>query len=128
MAGLKTRRQQAEISAVVGSNLKRIRLLAGLSQETLGERLGITFQQVQKYERGTNRISAPVLVQLAAILSVDIADFFAGCTPNSNVKGISSNPIPNLSQRTIDLAERLNTMPPGKARDGLFSLIEAMSE
>lgn len=51
-------------------------MLIGLSQEKLGERLGLTFQQVQKYEKGSNRISASRLYQMAQILSVPVQFFF----------------------------------------------------
>jgi transcriptional regulator with XRE-family HTH domain len=59
----------------VGSRMRTRRLLAGMSQERLGEALGITFQQIQKYEKGTNRISASRLVEIARILDVGI-DYF----------------------------------------------------
>ncbi len=52
------------------------RMLVGLSQEKLGERLGLTFQQVQKYEKGSNRVSASRLYQMAQILSVPVQFFF----------------------------------------------------
>lgn len=54
------------------------RLLASCSQEKLGEALGVTFQQVQKYEKGTNRISASRLKQIAEMLGVSVAFFFHG--------------------------------------------------
>jgi transcriptional regulator with XRE-family HTH domain len=62
----------------VGSRIRFNRTEAGLSQETLAEALGITFQQVQKYERGTNRVSASRLYQLALIFNVPIGSFFDG--------------------------------------------------
>jgi len=52
------------------------RMLVGLSQEKLGERLGLTFQQVQKYEKGSNRVSASRLYQMAQILGVPVQFFF----------------------------------------------------
>jgi len=62
----------------VGSRVRMRRMLAGVSQEKLGEALGLTFQQVQKYEKGTNRISASRLQQIAKMLSVPVAFFFEG--------------------------------------------------
>ena len=62
----------------VGSRIRTRRLLVGLSQEKLGEGLGITFQQVQKYERGTNRISASRLQQASRVLGVPIEYFYEG--------------------------------------------------
>src|SRR3982074_1994905 len=62
----------------VGSRLRMRRLMLNLSQEKLGDALGITFQQVQKYEKGTNRISASRLQQAAQILHVSAPFFFEG--------------------------------------------------
>lgn len=60
----------------VGSRVRLRRLLLGMSQERLGEQLGLTFQQVQKYEKGVNRIGASRLHQIATILEVPISYFF----------------------------------------------------
>ena len=62
----------------VGSRLRMRRLMLNVSQEKLGDALGITFQQVQKYEKGTNRISASRLQQAAQILHVSAPFFFEG--------------------------------------------------
>ncbi len=70
----------------VGGRVRMRRILIGLSQEKLGEQLGLTFQQVQKYEKGSNRISASRLWQMARILGVPVAFFFDDIpdTPNEN--------------------------------------------
>ena len=60
----------------VGSRVRMRRVLVGMSQERLGEALGLTFQQVQKYEKGTNRIGASRLQQIAGTLQVPVAFFF----------------------------------------------------
>ena len=62
----------------VGTQVRARRILLGLSQEKLAEGLGITFQQVQKYERGSNRISASRLYNIAQLLDVPITYFFEG--------------------------------------------------
>ena len=64
------------IDVHVGSRIRLRRTMLGLSQEKLGERLGITFQQVQKYEKGTNRVGASRLQNIAGILDVPVAFFF----------------------------------------------------
>lgn len=64
------------IDVLVGSRVRMRRLMLGLSQEKLGERLGITFQQVQKYEKGTNRVGASRLVAISEILNVAPGFFF----------------------------------------------------
>lgn len=62
----------------VGSRVRMRRILLGMSQEKLGEALGLTFQQVQKYEKGTNRIGASRLQQISKTLNVPPAFFFDG--------------------------------------------------
>jgi transcriptional regulator with XRE-family HTH domain len=61
----------------VGSRIRMRRNILGMSQEKLGESLGITFQQIQKYEKGTNRVGASRLQAIASILDVPVAFFFA---------------------------------------------------
>jgi len=62
----------------VGSRVRMRRGLLGMSQEKLGEALGVTFQQIQKYEKGSNRIGASRLNQIAQILGVPVSFFFEG--------------------------------------------------
>ena len=71
-----TRRDPNFVDLHVGSRLRMRRQLVGMSQEKLGELLGITFQQVQKYEKGANRISASRLYFAAKILAVPVQFFF----------------------------------------------------
>jgi transcriptional regulator with XRE-family HTH domain len=68
------------IDSHVGARLRMRRMLVGMSQEKLGTALGITFQQIQKYEKGANRIGASRLQELARILQVPPAFFFDGAT------------------------------------------------
>ena len=71
-----TRRDPNYIDVHVGSRIRMRRQLVSMSQEKLGELLGITFQQVQKYEKGSNRISASRLFYAAKILGVPVQAFF----------------------------------------------------
>ncbi|NLR99279.1 helix-turn-helix transcriptional regulator [Rhizobium sp. P38BS-XIX] len=64
------------IDAYVGSRVRTRRLMLGMSQERLAEQIGVTFQQVQKYEKGTNRIGASRLQAIASVLAVQVAFFF----------------------------------------------------
>jgi transcriptional regulator with XRE-family HTH domain len=95
----------------VGGRIRAIRKAAGLSQEKLADHLGISFQQVQKYERGTNRISASKLFEAAGLLGVEISDFFAGLNAAGQVDG-STTPRQRASadvglRRLVDLYEGL---------------------
>jgi transcriptional regulator with XRE-family HTH domain len=62
----------------VGSRVRMRRMLIGMSQEKLGQTLGVTFQQVQKYEKGTNRIGASRLQHIASVLGVSVDFLFEG--------------------------------------------------
>ncbi len=74
-------RRANPIDVHVGSRVRLRRMLLGVSQEKLGEQLGLTFQQVQKYEKGVNRIGASRLFDLSKVLSVPI-DYFYGSSSN----------------------------------------------
>jgi transcriptional regulator with XRE-family HTH domain len=72
----------------VGSRVRMRRMMLGMSQEKLGDALGLTFQQVQKYEKGTNRIGASRLQQISYILQVPVAFFFEGApSPHPTPEG-----------------------------------------
>jgi len=81
----------------VGSRVRMRRMMLGMSQEKLGNALGLTFQQVQKYEKGTNRIGASRLQQIAQILQVAVSFFFEGAphlAPSTRMEGMSEAPSP----------------------------------
>ncbi len=74
----------------VGSRVRMRRMMVGMSQEKLGESLGITFQQIQKYEKGTSRIGASRLQQISVVLGVPVAFFFVGVpTTGPETEGFS---------------------------------------
>lgn len=70
------KKQPNPIDIHVGSRVRLRRMMMNMSQEKLGESLGITFQQIQKYEKGTNRIGASRLQHIARVLSVPVSYFF----------------------------------------------------
>ncbi len=72
----KRNKEYAYVDVHVGDRIRVRRMLLGMNQEKLGEGLGVTFQQVQKYENGANRVSAARLFQLSKILNVPMSDFF----------------------------------------------------
>ena len=82
----------------VGSRVRMRRMMLSMSQEKLGDALRLTFQQVQKYEKGTNRIGASRLQQIASILQVPVAFFFEGAPDlvgNSPQGGAPNAPSPS---------------------------------
>ncbi len=80
----------------VGSRVRMRRMMLGMSQEKLGDALGLTFQQVQKYEKGTNRIGASRLQQISLILQVPVSFFFEGApTVHSGPRSDGMNEAPS---------------------------------
>jgi len=73
-----TKKAPSHTDRHVGSRIRARRLATGLSQEKLGEALGVTFQQVQKYEKGTNRVGAGRLLEVSSILGVPVSYFYEG--------------------------------------------------
>src|SRR5436189_681918 len=71
-------RRANPVDVHVGSRVRLRRMMLGMSQEKLGESLGITFQQIQKYEKGTNRIGASRLQHIARVLTMPVSYFFEG--------------------------------------------------
>ncbi|MGH6673844.1 MAG: helix-turn-helix domain-containing protein [Xanthobacteraceae bacterium] len=81
----------------VGSRVRMRRMMLGMSQEKLGDALGLTFQQVQKYEKGTNRIGASRLQQISHTLQVPVSFFFDGAPHvpgGARVEGMGEAPSP----------------------------------
>jgi len=78
----------------VGSRVRMRRMMLSMSQEKLGDALGLTFQQVQKYEKGTNRIGASRLQQIAHFLQVPVSFFFEGAPQSAGHGGMSEAPSP----------------------------------
>ena len=72
----KTRGKAKQLDIVIGKNLSHYRKIAGCSQDTLAEAAGVSFQQIQKYEKGTNRIAASTLIEFARVLDVSIDQFY----------------------------------------------------
>ena len=100
----------------LGARLRRLRILRGFSQSELGDRLGgLTFQQIQKYERGANRISATRLYEIAVLLKVPITYFFEELPPTvvepignearSLARSITAIANPLLRRKVLQLIE-----------------------
>lgn len=94
----------------VGAKIRQLRVKAGTSQERLATALGIKFQQLQKYERGMNRVSASRLYQLAQIFDVPVGSFFKGFKEEAGRrKSVSAGRFDWLEATGGDLMERQET-------------------
>ncbi len=101
-------KQPHHVDVHVGGRVKQRRLLRGLSQEQLGTSLGLTFQQVQKYEKGTNRISSSRLWEIATILGVPISFFYDGLKEKANSSGLEGAQDPFVSAASSTEGLKLN--------------------
>jgi len=120
----------------VGSRVRLRRTLLGLSQERLADALGLTFQQVQKYERGANRIGASRLHQLSRILEVPVSFFFEemGTAPRSTEAGAAAAEQPSgfdhdpmTKRETLELVRAYYRIPNEKVRKRIFEMIKAVA-
>ena len=91
----------------VGSRVRMRRIMLGMSQEKLGDALGLTFQQVQKYEKGTNRIGASRLQQIAHFLQVPVSFFFEGGPDLAGPAGTMEAPSPSYVSDFLATSEGL---------------------
>ncbi|MBX2854150.1 MAG: helix-turn-helix domain-containing protein [Rhodobacteraceae bacterium] len=120
-----------EIDAHVGKKLRQRRWMLGLTQQQLGDRIGIKFQQVQKYETGQNRIAASRLWELARATEVDIAYFFEGLGEEDSVADM--NAVATTAARgdvmsnreTIELVRAYYRTPETQRRP-IFDLLRVM--
>lgn len=120
----------------VGSRVRMRRTLLGMSQTKLGEALGLTFQQVQKYERGSNRIGASRLYHLSQILDVPISFFFddmppldEGAAPGMrDVARPSFEPDPLVKRETLKLVRAYYRIANPAARKSLFEMTKAIAK
>ena len=128
-----------QVDAHVGTRVRMRRTLLGLSQEKLGDALGLTFQQVQKYERGANRIGASRLFQLSLILDVPVSFFFedmvepeAG-TPQGIAIGLaegadSFDHDPMAKRESLELVRSYYRITDEKLRRRVFELVKALGK
>jgi transcriptional regulator with XRE-family HTH domain len=115
----------------VGTRLRLRRTLLGLSQETLGEAVGITFQQLQKYERGANRISASRLFNLAQVLGVPVGFFFEDLSTGEAIgKRAAGNDVEleaMARRETLELVRAYYRISDPAIRKRAFDLVKALA-
>jgi len=113
-------RSTTEFDRLIGQRLRKLRLAKGLTQDGLGKRIGISFQQIQKYENGSNRISASRLNEIAASLDVPVTYFF------SQDELPEAPSTTDVADQVIRVARELSEIPEGPIRDQLFNLIKTI--
>jgi len=120
------------VDAHVGSRIRLRRQLIKMTQQKLAEQLGITFQQVQKYERGSNRVSASRLYLLSIVLDVPVSFFFEGidgAVPGDEPRQASKAIMELISSRDgVKLAEAYNSISDSAVRRRILMLVRSLSE
>jgi transcriptional regulator with XRE-family HTH domain len=133
----KTKGTPDDIDIHVGGRLRVRRSLLGFSQEKLGNAVGLTFQQVQKYERGVNRISAGRLFQFSTILDVPVTYFYENLTKTLST-GMSDNDQEGFkhdapedmmqSKETLNLLRAYYSIEDQGARQDILKFIKSMAK
>ena len=122
------------VDKYVGSRVRMRRIMLGMSQEKLGEALGLTFQQVQKYEKGTNRVGASRIQQISEILQVPVSFLFEGGpsgTPSTG--GFSEGTSPAYvsdflaTSEGLALTRAFTRITDGKLRRSIVEMVEQIA-
>ena len=124
MPANKRPKSASAVDVAVGRNVRLWRMARGLSQAQLGNRLGVTFQQLQKYEVGANRIGTGRLVKVAAVLRVPITALFEGtdaADPTRSLLALVSD------TRSFRLAHAFTAIKDSRARLSLVNLVEQIA-
>jgi len=118
----------------VGARVRMRRIMLSMSQEKLGDALGLTFQQVQKYEKGTNRIGASRLQHISSILQVPISFFFEGAPRSGHSNGMGEAPSPAYvsdfltTSDGLSLTKAFMRIKNSKLRRRIVDLVEHIAE
>jgi len=122
------------VDKYVGSRVRMRRIMLGMSQEKLGEALGLTFQQVQKYEKGTNRVGASRIQQIAEILQVPVSFLFEGGPSGAaSAAGFDEGPSPSYvsdflaTSEGLALTRAFTRITDGKLRRSIVDLVEQIA-
>jgi transcriptional regulator with XRE-family HTH domain len=121
------------IDVHVGSRIRLRRTLLGMSQEKLGKAIGLTFQQVQKYERGTNRVGSSRLYQIAKVLNVPVSFFFDDMAAEpqgapglaEHAEPFEANPLAN--RETLELVRAFQRIGDANVRKRVQDLVKAIA-
>jgi transcriptional regulator with XRE-family HTH domain len=122
------------VDKYVGSRVRMRRIMLGMSQEKLGEALGLTFQQIQKYEKGTNRVGASRIKQISEILQVPVSFLFdGGPTGTTNAEGFSEETSPSYisdflaTSEGLALTRAFTRIGDAKLRRSIVDLVEQIA-
>ena len=115
----------SEVDRIVGERIRRRRVLLGLTQDQLADALGISYQQIQKYETGANRVSAGRLFKIAETLETKVGWFFDGIGDDMS-ESVSEEAV-GSSRHTIELVRGFLRIGDDRLRMAVLSLVRALS-
>ncbi|MDF2095451.1 MULTISPECIES: helix-turn-helix domain-containing protein [Aquibaculum] len=110
----------------IGRRIRERRVELGMSQSALAEQLGITFQQVQKYERGGNRVSGSRLWDISRVLGVNVSHFFEGLQEQPNAAA-QEDSMP-LTRQSLEVARAINSIPEGEVKSQIVKLVKTFAK
>ncbi|MEE2877823.1 MAG: helix-turn-helix transcriptional regulator [Pseudomonadota bacterium] len=116
----------SEIDSLVGERIRRRRILTGQTQDQLGDALGVSYQQIQKYETGANRVSAGRLFLLAEKLDVAPAWFFDGIGSTPSVD--EETELVSSSRLAIECVKNLSRIQDEKVRGAILTMIRTLAD
>ena len=123
------------VDKYVGSRVRMRRIMLGMSQEKLGEALGLTFQQIQKYEKGTNRVGASRIQQISEILQVPVSFLFEGgpsttAGPEGGGEGTSPTYVSDFlaTSEGLALTRAFTRITDAKLRRSIVDLVEKIAD
>lgn len=119
-----------QIDIQVGANIKRRRRYLGMSQTAMGDMLGVSFQQIQKYENGKNRVSASMLHKIADVLGVPVASLFPSRTPAAQQADVfgSGAYITVRPPDEVDLRAAFAGIESRRVKKRILALLQAIAE
>jgi len=131
--------QLKSIDAAVGGQVRLRRILLGMSQEVVSKSLGLTFQQLQKYEHGTNRISGSRLYQLAIILHVPVSYFFETvdidggpeAAEDAVMNAAQADEVPNdlmRKRKTVELVRAFYAIDDAKQQNATLAMLKSLAK
>jgi transcriptional regulator with XRE-family HTH domain len=112
------------VDIAVGARIRLLRKLRGLSQQALADAAGVTFQQIQKYERGANRVSASMLSRIATALDTPVAEMFGETSRTS--AAIDEVAVLLSEPGALELLRAYTALPRGPARGALVDFVRAL--
>ena len=131
------KKQPNPVDVYVGGRVRMRRMMLGMTQEKLGDKLGITFQQVQKYEKGANRIGASRLQQISTILDVPVSFYFddvQNATAEGGTGFAEDSPVPFVPHHVVGhtdsaaLSQAFSRISDPRVRRRVIDLVETLAD